>query len=209
MTKEPLVREPQQQRSIEKKQRIVQAAAELFAERGFKGSNSKLIAARAGVSVGTFYNYFKNKKSLIMNVAQLHNEQLNKTVFNGLMNLDFQGKTNREIVRRIIDATYQAHDLSPEFHREALGLGLVDEQMRRYHEQFDQDVHRQVVSFLGSLGERIRVTDLEAAAQTVNMAVEGVVHSLVLFNQPLEVERVLDELTDMITRYLSKDPDNE
>ena len=49
------VREPQQERSIEKKNKIISAAYEVFAEVGYYGANTTDIAKRAGVSTGIVY----------------------------------------------------------------------------------------------------------------------------------------------------------
>ena len=55
-------RVPQQKRGIETRNHIVEAARVLFSRDGFNGTNAKEIAAEAGVSVGSFYAYFKDKK---------------------------------------------------------------------------------------------------------------------------------------------------
>ena len=44
-----LVREPRQERSIEKKNRIIDAGYELFSEVGYYGTNTAEIAKKAGV----------------------------------------------------------------------------------------------------------------------------------------------------------------
>jgi AcrR family transcriptional regulator len=44
---------------------IIQAAIHLFAEEGFHGVSTRRIAARAGVSEGTLFNYFGSKNELI------------------------------------------------------------------------------------------------------------------------------------------------
>lgn len=49
---------------IEKQEIILDAAAEVFAEMGYSGSNIPSICKRAGVSTGALYKYFKNKESL-------------------------------------------------------------------------------------------------------------------------------------------------
>jgi AcrR family transcriptional regulator len=41
--------------------RILDAAAELFREAGYEGAKIEAIAAAAEVSVGTIYNYYRNK----------------------------------------------------------------------------------------------------------------------------------------------------
>lgn len=45
---------------------ILDAAAEVFAEKGFARATTKEVASRAGVSEGTIYNYFGNKEKLLM-----------------------------------------------------------------------------------------------------------------------------------------------
>ena len=57
-------RVPTQKRSIEKKQRIKDAALKLMSEKGYFATSSNEIAREAGVSIGTFYSYFKDKKEL-------------------------------------------------------------------------------------------------------------------------------------------------
>lgn len=58
------IREPTQKRSIEKKTKIIKAGLELFCEKGFYHTNTAEIAKAAGVSTGTVYSYFKDKKDI-------------------------------------------------------------------------------------------------------------------------------------------------
>ncbi len=48
-----------------KRDAILQAALELFVERGFHGTAVPLVAKRAGVSTGSIYNYFDSKELLV------------------------------------------------------------------------------------------------------------------------------------------------
>ena len=59
-------REPQQTRSRELVARIQTAAGDLFVERGYAGTNTNLIAERAGVSVGSVYQFFADKDEILM-----------------------------------------------------------------------------------------------------------------------------------------------
>ncbi|ADH85334.1 TetR/AcrR family transcriptional regulator [Desulfurivibrio alkaliphilus] len=54
----------------DKRQRIMQAALVLFAQRGFHGSPTSAIAQEAEVGVGTIYRYFKDKNTLIEELFQ-------------------------------------------------------------------------------------------------------------------------------------------
>lgn len=58
------IREPIQKRSIEKKTKIIKAGLDLFSEKGFYKTNTVAIAKAAGVSTGTVYSYFKDKKDI-------------------------------------------------------------------------------------------------------------------------------------------------
>ena len=53
----------------DKQQQILDAAAEVFAEEDYKRASTDDIAARAGISKGLLFYYFKNKQSLYLYVA--------------------------------------------------------------------------------------------------------------------------------------------
>jgi AcrR family transcriptional regulator len=58
--------------------RIVEAAAELFREAGYEGATMEAIAASAQVSIGTIYNYYRNKGDLLVAIVSMEvNEVLN------------------------------------------------------------------------------------------------------------------------------------
>ncbi|MHA1134916.1 MAG: TetR/AcrR family transcriptional regulator [Candidatus Thorarchaeota archaeon] len=44
--------------------RILEAAYELFAEKGYRGSSMREIAERSGIKAGSIYNHFKNKEEI-------------------------------------------------------------------------------------------------------------------------------------------------
>ncbi|MEO7001414.1 MAG: TetR/AcrR family transcriptional regulator [Ktedonobacterales bacterium] len=62
-------RSPRQARSREKRAALLKAAEALFVERGYAGATADEIAAAAGVSVGTFYNHFRNKRQILLTLA--------------------------------------------------------------------------------------------------------------------------------------------
>jgi AcrR family transcriptional regulator len=60
----PSVRVPQQSRSRALVARVLQAAGELFARDGFERTTTNAIAAAAGVSVGSLYQFFVDKQAI-------------------------------------------------------------------------------------------------------------------------------------------------
>jgi AcrR family transcriptional regulator len=64
-----LRRVPTQERSKRRFEAIVTAAAERFAADGFDGTTMEAIAAAAGTSIGSVYQFFKNKRAVFKAVA--------------------------------------------------------------------------------------------------------------------------------------------
>jgi AcrR family transcriptional regulator len=61
----PSVRVPQQTRSRALVARVLQAAGELFASEGYEQTTTNGIAAAAGVSVGSLYQFFVDKHAIL------------------------------------------------------------------------------------------------------------------------------------------------
>ncbi len=57
---------PRQERSREKRARLLAAALVLFSEKGYEATPVDAIALRAGVAVGSFYQHFRNKRQLLL-----------------------------------------------------------------------------------------------------------------------------------------------
>jgi AcrR family transcriptional regulator len=56
---------PKQARSLETVKVIVEAAARILERDGFEGFSTNAVAERAGVSIGSLYQYFPSKEALI------------------------------------------------------------------------------------------------------------------------------------------------
>lgn len=73
---------PKRDKRAEKRERILDAAVELFVERGFYGTAVPLVAKAAGISTGSIYNYFENKEALVNAVFRRHKQAIATHVFN-------------------------------------------------------------------------------------------------------------------------------
>lgn len=96
------IRKPQQERSIDKKNRIITAGYELFSENGYYNTNTVQIAKRAGVSTGIVYGYFRDKKDILREVTSLYMEKVTKPIINLFDSLEAPFDT-RDLVCKIVD----------------------------------------------------------------------------------------------------------
>jgi AcrR family transcriptional regulator len=67
-------RTPRQARSRATVDFLLEAAAQVFGERGYAATTNQ-VAARAGVSIGTLYQYFADKDALLVALAERHLDQ--------------------------------------------------------------------------------------------------------------------------------------
>src|SRR5262245_31156210 len=68
------------ERPTDKREAILSAALELFAERGFHGTAVPLVAEKAGVGAGTIYRYFESKEALVNALFQQWKEAIGSAV---------------------------------------------------------------------------------------------------------------------------------
>ncbi len=68
------------------RQRLVRAAAQVFAEQGFLSTSSDAISRRAGMSKATFYQHFDNKERCMLAVFDRATEVLQEAIAAGAMN---------------------------------------------------------------------------------------------------------------------------
>lgn len=207
MSSESTVRVPQQARSIEKRKKLVDAGMHLFGEKGYQGANAKEIAKVAGVSVGTFYAYFKDKKALLIEILGQHMHEVDNTILAELELMIRDRAPGREIMQTIVRLSHNSHHHSPDLLRVMLSLRYSDEDIARYAEEDDWRLNKRIVALLEQFGDRLRVTDLEAAAVVVANAMEETTHKIAVSTPPVEAERLYDALADMVAAYLFKDPD--
>ena len=60
------IREPKQQRAIEKKEKIIEVGFDLICKNGYYNTNTAEIAKGADVSTGIVYQYFKDKNDIFL-----------------------------------------------------------------------------------------------------------------------------------------------
>jgi AcrR family transcriptional regulator len=65
-----------QERGQRRTAQLLDAAAEVFAETGYAKATTNAIAARAGVSPGTLYQFFRNKEALAEGLAERYRRAL-------------------------------------------------------------------------------------------------------------------------------------
>jgi AcrR family transcriptional regulator len=77
---EALRRVPKQGRGQRRVEHILKSAEALFAEVGFDNATTNAVASRAGVSIGSLYQFFESKDAILEAVASRYLDQSRRTL---------------------------------------------------------------------------------------------------------------------------------
>lgn len=195
-------RMPQQDRGINTKERILTAAEKLFIKKGFYGTSSKQIVSKAGVSIGSFYDYFHDKRDVFIAIIW---ERIQRTTVAIKEYLNTWDRSNdlREVVAALIAITKE--NLTPELFREITILRYHDPVIEDLQGKTIQAVSELLMPWIQSFGKKLRTNDLEAGIEMLIMSTMEIVHATTIHTQRIQHERIFKELADMINRYLLGD----
>lgn len=195
-------RKPQQDRGINTKERIMTAAEELFIKQGFHKTTSKQIVRHADVSIGSFYGYFHDKKDVFIAVVWEH---IQRTVAAMKTYLDNQDRSHdlREVASALITLTME--HLSPGLFREITILRYHDPDIWSLQEKTFRSIYELLIPRKNLLADQFLVKDVEAGLEMLIIAVMDIIHVTTNYTHNIQQERIINELTDMIIRYLVGD----
>lgn len=97
-----LRRRPRQARAVERFERILDTAEQVFAEVGYDAATTNLIAQQADTSVGSLYEFFPNKGALAAALAERYIEQIG-SLYSTLI-VDEPDVTGPDMVARVVSA---------------------------------------------------------------------------------------------------------
>jgi AcrR family transcriptional regulator len=180
---------------------IVEATWQVLAKEGYAAANTNRIAERAGISVGSLYQYFPNKNAIVAAVQRRHHAEIASAM--AMAFTQTAGQPLDFAVRGLVHANMEAHLADPELHR-ALAACVPAAVNPETLSCVRSGIHAQLRTWLSQYKQILIVKDLDTAAFVVQHLVEAVVHATVFADKHApNPKRVEDELTAMIVRYLT------
>ena len=217
-TEKPLMprKLPSQERAKKTVDTILEAAAQVFTELGYAACTTNKIAERAGISIGSLYQYFPNKDAIIVSLTeQMFRDGLD--IMEGMVeDVDDMQITHRQIPRRFIEGMVATHMKNPKLHKllvdHAPDLHSISEKAWEFEKEFSNIL----VKMLGK-EPNLRVKNLSLAAPFIVLLTDAVCHWLIqLSNQNMDdkknavsheerhivVTQIINEMEDVLLRYL-------
>jgi AcrR family transcriptional regulator len=194
-------KQPQQERSKITVEAILEATTHILTEEGYEKVNTNRIAERAGISIGSLYQYFPNKESLIAALIEQHSNEmveLAETKLNRLFDSPLE-----IVIPELIKAIIAAHAINPKLHQ------VLSEEVPRLGksvqmQQADERIAKIVRSYLARWSDSIQPQNLDMTVFILCRTVDALSHAAVIeypnFVQDSQFER---EVSNLLLSYLS------
>jgi AcrR family transcriptional regulator len=191
---------PVQARSTVTVEAISEAAIQVLLSHGEERLTTTRVAARAGVSVGTLYQYYPNKKSLLYAVLERHLNHVADTVEAACENACHKPMAEmiQDLVEAFVDAKMERADISVALYRAAMDLG-GPELIKRHHQR-----SRKIVESMLQTANDTRLPPDKLPIDMMLAAMAGAMRSLLESQpSPAMVRRSREQLVLLCQSYMA------
>jgi AcrR family transcriptional regulator len=199
MNKQPLRREPRQERAQKRIEQILDAAAELIAEVGYDAVTTNAIAERADTAIGSLYQFFRDKGAIVQALADRYLGQL-RDLYDTMLTEETARLPLDQVYERVVGALADFHRAHPGFRTLFFGSPIWSEAAdaaRKLHQECIVRVERMLA---------VRMPDLDPVRRNLLARMNfGVIKSLLPMTEISDEEqrrRVLREIETLLVRYM-------
>lgn len=188
-----------QERGQRRAASLLVAAGNVFEEFGYERATTNSIAARAGVSVGTLYQFFSNKQEIAEALAEKYAKE-NEAVFDSAFRFDAAGASLPEMIRAIVDPVLDFRQHAPGFDTLFLG-SAVSEELSVRARALDLGLEHRICGLMLSRCPYMRGNIVEATAKVCVHIVKGTM-PLALKGDPEARAFGAEQIKIVLERYL-------
>jgi AcrR family transcriptional regulator len=191
---------PQQDRSKFTVAAILEATTHILVEEGYAKTNTNRIAERAGISIGSLYQYFPNKQALMTALIDQHSQEMAELVQTKL-NLLFDSPPEI-VVPALVNAAIAAHTINPRLHQ------VLSEEIPRsgrspQMQQADESIAKLLRAYLNHWRDLIQPQNIEMTVFMLSRTVESLCHAAVIEQPNFSIDSQFErEVSRMLLSYL-------
>jgi AcrR family transcriptional regulator len=191
---------PQQDRSRLTVEAILEATTHILTQEGYDKANTNRIAERAGISIGSLYQYFPNKESLMAALIEQHSDEIAQLMESKLK--DLSDAPLEIAIPALIKAVIAAHAIDPCLHQ-VLSEEIPRSERSQQVQKADERIGELLRAYLTRWNERIRPQNLEMTVFILKRTIESLCHSAVI-EQPNFVSnhQFEQEVANLVLLYL-------
>ena len=191
---------PRQARAQATIEAILEATAQLLVQEGVEAASTNRIAEKAGVSVGSLYQYFPSKEAVLFALVDRHVQRMQRMLEEKAA--DLVAAPIEEGVLAYVRAMFEVHRLAPKLHR-VFFEELPKLAGREVFQRWSDDAEGVVRTYLEHHRDRLVPKDLDMAAFLLVNTVEAVTYKVSLLRpRYLERQALAEEVSALVLRYL-------
>jgi AcrR family transcriptional regulator len=196
------IREPKQMRSIETKEKIIEAGFELICNDGYYKTNTSKIAKKAGVSTGIVYQYFKDKKDILLSGLDKYADNIFYPMLN-MSNIKFDKNNFADIMKDMIAKYIGNHKLSKTAHEEITAMTHSDKDIAYFFYKREMDMTHKIVSALTENG--FNIANINEKVHIVIGLIDNLCHEIVYHkHEELDYDIMTNVVINEIVNILMK-----
>ena len=190
---------PQQKRGQERIDKLLGAAAKLFAKVGYEETTTNAIAREARTSIGSLYQFFPNKEAILNALAGRYLEELH-AVHEQVLGDDAVQITLPELYDRIIHSLADFHASHPGFQQLFYG-STTSKHLAAAAEQLKQECIARVEGLMGARNPEIDPARRKLLA-VLNVEVIKTLLPLAQSSDPATRARLIDETKTLLLAHM-------
>lgn len=191
-----------QKRTLENKEKLITSADELFKNKGFYNTNSKEIASNAEVSTGVFYNYFKDKIDIFLEIFQSDCDYsynlLQELVDKALINTEASSEIFKEYLQIGIKSLYK----SGHIYEEIDSLKKEYTQVETIFQNHNEKVKKLLKPFFENANQGKTLVDFELKYDILINTIKGNASAIARIEDEKYRNEYVDGLIDMIYKFI-------
>lgn len=180
-------RKPRQARSQATVEVILAAAARVFARAGYAATTTNHVAAKAGVSIGSLYEYFPSKDAILVELVERHVDDAERELGRVVKELGQASPSLEDTIGFLVRTMVELHARDPGLHRVLFEEAPLPAKLRARVAKLETVMAGEVARLLARHG-----FDEDEARTAAAMAVqvsESLTHRLVLHDVGTSVTR--------------------
>jgi AcrR family transcriptional regulator len=189
-----------QERGKKRMADILRAAGQVFADVGYENATTNAIAAMAGVSPGSLYQFFPNKQAIAEALADLYTAK-NESVHKNFGDLNVAEVPLSDLVDRLVDPFLEFRRNAPGF--DALFVGsVISRELAERIQAFQHQMLQRIAHVIQMRAPHLSAKMIRTAAETSVQIVKGML-PLALGGSAKQRKIGERELKLVLERYLA------
>jgi AcrR family transcriptional regulator len=199
-TRKTFRRRPKQRRSRETVDEILEAVIRLLKRGGSSAITTNRIAEIAGVSIGSVYQYFPDKRAIFVALHQRHVQSIDRMIQSTIM--EHAASSLKDLLRALVEGMVDAHQSDPELY------GLLFAEVPHHADgtqEFAVRLHGAFRLAIAARAHEIKMRrDLDKVAFIVTNMVDALSHGAALRRPPeLSLAEAKKEAVKAVLAYLT------